>query len=216
MKRRFKQLLNLYLDGQLDPPELLEFKHLLALSTENQKEFQRQSRLQAAMKQMSRVWDLPEPAVKRTPIGRIPLNMAAIAALAIFGSLLWIQALNVSSLNKSSLLSSVESSRPQFAAGTPLTNYNELLLDLDLGAMPQFTAEDLGSLQLLDLESHVSRRGLFESAEWSHQPDFRSPTSVERVLSRAWQVPEKYTKPFTRPASMPAQPFVQPASFRFP
>jgi hypothetical protein len=216
MKRRFKQLLNLYLDGQLDPPELLEFKHLLALSTENQKEFQRQSQLQAAMKQMSRVWDLPEPEVKRRPIGRIPLSMAAMAALAIFGSLLWIQALNVSSLDKSSLLSSVESSRPHFAGGTLLTDYYERLLDLDLGAMPQFTAEDLGSLQLLDLESHVSRQRLFESAEWSRQPGFRSPSSVERVLSRAWQVPEEYTKPPTLPASIPAQPFVQPASFRFP
>jgi hypothetical protein len=208
MKRRFKQLLNLYLDGQLDPPELLEFKHLLALSTENQKEFQRQSQLQAAMKQMSRVWDLPEPEVKRRPIGRIPLSMAAMAALAIFGSLLWIQALNDSSLDKSSLLSSVESSRPHFAGGALLTDYNELLLDLDLGAMPQFIAEDL--------ESHVSRQGLFESAEWIRQPDFRSLSRDERVLSRAWQVRKDYTKPSTRPASMPAQPFVQPASFRFP
>lgn len=216
MKRRFKQLLNLYLDGQLDQSGLLEFKHLLAVSTENQKEFQRQCRLQAAMKQISRVWDLPETKVKRTPIGRIPLSMAAMAALAIFGSLLWIQALNVSSSDKSSLLSSVESTRSNFAAGSLLTNYNELLFDFDLVAIPQFTAEDLGSLQLLDLESHVSQQRLFKSAEWSRQPDFRSLSSDERVLSRAWPVPKVHAKPFPRPASIPAQPFVQPASFRFP
>ena len=39
MKNRFNQLLNLYLDGQLNRQELLELKHLLVVSAENQKSF---------------------------------------------------------------------------------------------------------------------------------------------------------------------------------
>jgi hypothetical protein len=217
MKRRFKQLLNLYLDGQLDLQELIELKHLLALSTENQKEFQGQCRLQAAMKQMQQAWVLPEATVKRTPTWRISLGMAAMAALAVFGFLLWLQTLDVGLSVEGSHLSSIKASHSESAAANVPTQNNLILVDFDLDAIQTFGGNHLGARQLLELESNVNRQEFFEAAKWSLQPDYLSLKSSERVLPRAWQEPSKIrAESLPYPVTVPVQSFVQPANFRFP
>ena len=217
MKRRFKQLLNLYLDGQLDRQGLIELKHLLAVSTENQKEFQGQCRLQAAMKQMQQAWVLPEVAVKRTPAWRISLGMAAMAALAVFGCLLWLQTLDVGSSVEGTRFSSIKASHSEVAAADVSTKNNPLLVDFDLDAIQIFGGNHLGARQLLGLESNVDRQEFFEAAKWSLQPDYLSLKSIERVLPRVWQEPSKIrAESLPYPVTVPVQSFVQPASFRFP
>lgn len=217
MKHRFKQLLNLYLDGQLDRQGLLELKHLLAVSTENQKEFQGQCRLQAAMKQMQQAWVLPEVAVKRTPAWRISLGMAAIAALAVFGCLLWLQTLDVGSSVEGTHFSSIKASHSEVAAADVSTKNNPLLVDFDLDAIQIFGGNHLGARQLLELESNVNRQEFFEAAKWSLRPDYLSLKSSERVLPRVWQEPSKiHAESLPYPVTVPVQSFVQPASFRFP
>jgi len=217
MKRRFKQLLNLYLDGQLDRQGLIELKHLLAVSTENQKEFQGQCRLQAAMKQMQQAWVLPEATVKRTPTWRISLGMAAMAALALFGCLLWLQTLDVGLSVEGSHLSSIKASYSEVAAANESAKSNPLLVDFDLDAIQIFGGNHQGARQLLELESNVNREEFFEAAKWSLQPDYLSLKSSERVLPRVWQQPSKiHAESLPYPATVPGQPFIQPASFSFP
>lgn len=219
MKRRFKELLNLYLDGQLDRQGLVELKHLLAVCTENQKEFQGQCRLQAAMKQMQPAWVLPEATVKRTPTWRLSLGIAAMAALAVFGCLLWLQALDVGSSVEGSHLSSIKASHSDLAAANLLTKNNPLLVDFDfdLDSIQVVGVNHLGSSQVLKMESNVNRQEFFEAAKWRLQPASLSLKSNERLLPRAWQEQSKiYAERLPFSATVPVQSFVQPASFSFP
>lgn len=217
MKRRFRQLLNLYLDGAIDQRGLADLKHLLEASVENQKEFQRQLRLQQAMKQVQRTWAPPEASSQREVIWRNPLGMVAMAAIAVFGCFFWLQSLQfTASFDGVQSLSSIE--RGTYAINpTHFTHSKVFHDDAALDEVAILRAQHLGFSQSLGQGRHTMRSEPFLSNEWMLHPDERLQKVSVRALPRTWNFHSSMHADALRLDQVSkVQPFVQPASFRIP
>lgn len=217
MSRRFKQLLNLYLDNVIDQRGLIELKNLLANNVENQREFQRQCRLQQAMKQVQRTWVLAETSTQRAAFWRKTWGLAAMAAIAVFGCLFWLQSIKFTAPPDD--VQSFVSTEPGANAidATNFANNNVFFVDSDLDEIPILRPQYVGMSHSLGQMRHTIRPELLLPNDWGLHPDEGLDKARTRALSRTWNFQPSMQQNSARDNQvLEAYPFVQPANFSFP
>lgn len=217
MSRRFKQLLNLYLDNVIDQRGLIELKNLLANNVENQREFQRQCRLQQAMKQVQRTWVIAETSTQRAAFWRKTWGLATMAAITVFGCLFWLQSIKfTASPDDMQSFVSAESGTNAIDA-TNFANDNVFFVNSDLEEIPVLRPQYVGMSHSLGQMRHSIRPELLLPNDWGLHPDESLDKARTRALSRTWNFqPSMQQNPARDNQVLEAYPFVQPANFSFP
>ena len=217
MSRRFKQLLNLYLDDVIDQRGLIELKDLLANNVENQREFQRQCRLQQAMKQVQRTWVLAETSSQQVEFWRNPRGLVMMAAIAVFGCLFWLQSMiSTASSDDVQSLASAELGIKAINA-INLANENAFLVDSALEEFPILRPQQVVMSQSLRLGKHTTRQEPFLTNDWVLHPDEQLERTSVRPMPKSWHFqPSMRVYPVRVDQVLEVHPFVNPASFRFP
>ena len=215
---RFKQLINLYLDGEINRQEQIELKRLITMDFEKKKEFQRQLKLHRAMQQIDRACVFSESTVRSARPWRMQLGWATIvAACAVLASLVWVNAID-SNLKRTDFKSFVYNNvSPQQKNSHAKTQPHVHLVHSVSESLPSFQVQHLPPIQSLNIGMNTNRQAFLVPYDWRLHDAQVKLNESDSVMPRAWRVQHRmdiHTLP-NYPTSN-SRPQVQPASFRFP